>query len=180
MIKTRTLWVSALLFAGLLNHAGAVYVGGNPITYVDPKGLRTGVTVWQPVGWGESSFGHVSVDINGTTFSFGPEGMATIPTTDYTSRNDFRSGTEVELRLTPQQEAALHWCLSTSHGSYNAAMNNCASPVQSCLKTLGINTGNQLFPVSLGNKLIELGWVKGANVYPQSTPSQGTSAPWAR
>jgi len=28
------------------------YVGGNPVNWSDPKGLETGITVWQPVGWG--------------------------------------------------------------------------------------------------------------------------------
>nr|WP_255429311.1 RHS repeat-associated core domain-containing protein [Ramlibacter albus] len=164
-------------------HAGwnrITYVGGNPLSFIDPFGLRTGVTIWQPVGWGESSFGHVSVDINGTTFSFGPGGMTKMPTSEYTSKNDFRSGTELELPLTPQQEAALQQCLSRPQGDYNVASNNCGSPVQRCLSALGVNTGNQTLPASLGNKLIEMGLVKGIKEYPQSKPSTGTSAPWAR
>ncbi len=49
-------------------------VGNMPTRFVDPYGLETEVTIWQPVGWGQSSFGHVSTNINGTTYSFGPDG----------------------------------------------------------------------------------------------------------
>lgn len=164
--------------AGGVNRFG--YVNGNPLRWADPLGLQTGVTVWQPVGWGESSFGHVSTDINGTTYSYGPGGMTVIPTSDYAAKNGFRSGMEVMLKLNPNQEAALKSCLSKSQGDYNAVNNNCGSPVQRCLKDAGIDTGNKMLPVSLGNQLIDMGLVNGATDYPASRPASGGSAPWAR
>ena len=143
-------------------------------------GLATGVTIWQPVGMGESSFGHVSTDINGTTYSYGPGGMTVMPTSDYAQKNGFREGMEVMLKLTPQQEASLKSCLSKAQGSYSSVSNNCGSPVQNCLKDAGIDTGNQTLPVSLGNKLIDMGLVNGAKDYPASRPANGWSAPWAK
>ena len=157
-----------------------LYVGGNPLSFIDPLGLEAGVTVWQPTGWGSSSFGHVSTNINGTTYSFGPNGMTTMPTSEYNKRNDFRHGTEIILNLSPQQEAALQACLSKPQGEYGAATKNCGSPVQDCLKSLGINTGNKLFPADLGNKLIDLGLPKGVREYPASRSANGSRAPWAR
>jgi hypothetical protein len=44
-------------------------------------------------GSGRSSMGHTAIDINGTTYSFGENGWARLPTTDYLKRNDFRDAT---------------------------------------------------------------------------------------
>jgi hypothetical protein len=156
------------------------YVEGNPVNKRDLLGLASGVTIWQPVGWGESSFGHVSTDINGTTYSFGPGGMKVMPTSIYANKNGFRDGMEVMLNLNPQQEASLKSCLSQPQGKYNVANNNCGSPVQDCLKSVGINTESQLLPVSLGNKLLDMGITNGIKEYSASRPSGGLSAPWAR
>lgn len=103
-----------------------------------------------------------------------------MPTQDYLARNGFRDGQAASLNLTPQQETSLQASLSKSQGSYSAATNNCGSPVQNCLQGLGIDTGNQTLPVSLGNKLLNMGVVNGAQSYPASRPASGWSAPWAR
>jgi uncharacterized protein RhaS with RHS repeats len=87
------------------------YVGGNPVNRVDPTGLRTEVTIWHPVGWGGSSFGHVSADVNGATFSYGPHGMSTSSYSEYNTKNSFRDGMGVLIDLTPEQEAKLKACL---------------------------------------------------------------------
>jgi hypothetical protein len=87
-------------------------------------GLETTVYVWQPVGWGGSSFGHVSTDINGTTYSYGPSGMVILPTPDYLSKNSFRDGTGVQLNINPQQEKSIQACLSKPQGNYRAVGRN--------------------------------------------------------
>ena len=63
------------------------YVGNDPVNSIDPFGLRTEVTIWHPVGWGGSSFGHVSTDINGTVYSFGRDGMWTGKASNYYAKN---------------------------------------------------------------------------------------------
>ena len=156
------------------------YVLNNPLRYIDPLGLEATVYVWQPVGWGGSSFGHVSTDINGTTYSYGPSGMTILPTSDYLSKNSFRDGTGVTLNIDSQQEKSLQVCLSKPQGNYSALTNNCGTPVQSCLKDQGIDTRNQTLPVSLGNKLLDMGIVNGVQNSPATTPANGSSAPWAR
>jgi len=156
------------------------YVGGSPVNAVDPLGLRTEVTIWHPVGWGESSFGHVSTDVNGTTFSYGPHGMSANSYSEYNAKNSFRDGMGVLIDLTPEQEAKLKACLGKDQGSYSATSNNCGSPVQNCLKDLGINTDDQILPVNLGNKLIDLGVTNGTADHPATNPASGVNAPWAR
>lgn len=156
------------------------YVLNNPLRYIDPLGLESTVYVWQPVGWGGSSFGHVSADINGTTYSYGPSGMTILPTSDYLSKNSFRDGTGVTLNINSQQEKSLQACLSKPQDDYSALTNNCGTLVQSCLKDQGIDTGNQTLPVSLGNKLLDMGIVNGVRNSPATTPANGSSAPWAR
>lgn len=143
-------------------------------------GLETEVVVWQPVGWGSSSFGHVSTNINGTTYSYGPSGMSVMATSAYMGRNSFRSGVGSVLGLSKQQEATLESCMKGDQGSYSATGNNCGDPLESCMQKLGISIGDSVFPASTGNALIDSGLVTEFNFYSATTPASGTSAPWAR
>jgi len=103
-----------------------------------------------------------------------------MPTKEYLDKNNFRNGMEVRLKLTPQQEADLQKCLSKEQGSYSSTDNNCGSPVQRCLNEFGINTGNQILPVSFGNQLLNMPIANGVNDYPATKPANGVNAPWAR
>jgi RHS repeat-associated protein len=156
------------------------YVVNNPITTIDPFGLDAQVTIWQPVGWGSSSFGHASISINGNTWSFGPNGMSTMATSDYMARNDFRSGATSNIPLTANQDAALAASLNGNQGEYGSISNNCTTPIQNGLKLVGIDTGGVILPVSLGNTLLGLGVVNGFIFQLPTNPSQGSSSPWAR
>ena len=53
-----------------------------------------------------------------------------MPTKDYRDKNSFRDGTEVKLKLTPEQEEKLKNCLSKPQGNYRATDNNLGTPVQ--------------------------------------------------
>jgi len=88
-----------------------LYAHADPLLYIDPFRLRTEITIWHPVGWGGSSFGHVSTDANGTTHSFSPNGMSVSSSSDYNGKNSFRDGTGALINLTPEQEANLAACL---------------------------------------------------------------------
>ena len=106
--------------------------------------------------------------------------MTILSTNEYRWRNNFRNGVEVRLNLTPQQEAALQKCLSKSQGKYSETVNNCGGPIQDCLSELGIDTGYQMLPVLLGNRLLDMPIANGANDYPARNPSNGINAPWAK
>lgn len=77
------------------------------MTYIDPSGFYTEIIGWTGVGVGNSSFGHVSVLINGRSFSFGPGGLDIRAASDYLGRNKFRSGKGIILDLSPSEEASL-------------------------------------------------------------------------
>jgi RHS repeat-associated protein len=158
------------------------YVDGNPISLVDVFGLQTGITFWNPVGHGESSFGHVSTDINGTTYSFGPGGMnPPTPSVDFAARNAFRGGLELILDLTPSQESAIQACLGQPQGKHNFLFNNCGSPVQRCLKGVGIDTANQITPFALRDKLLGMEIVKSQRNYwgpPENLPAPLPGEPY--
>jgi hypothetical protein len=147
---------------------------------VDPLGLLTEIIIWQPVGWGQSSFGHVSTNVNGTTYTFGPQGLTVMPTSEYLNRNTFREGLGFVLGLTPDQEAKLQACLSGDPGKFNAITNNCGATVQNCLSQIGFNLGSNILPVNLGYSLMDSLLPTNYNFYPATQPSKGSSAPWAK
>ena len=162
---------------GGMNLYGAML--NNPVNFVDPLGLLTEVIVWQPSGWGRSSFGHVSVNINGTTYSFEPDGMRIMPSADYLAKNTFREGVGMVLNITAEQEASLGTFLKNYNKDYGRLTNNCADPIESGLEKLGYHLGAILYPVSLGKTLMDMNLVNSYNFYWASVPKKGTSAPWA-
>mgnify|MGYP003449979113 FL=1 len=122
--------------------------------------------IWAPVGIGTSSFGHVSTNINGTTYSFGPNGMTNEPTSVFNQRNSFRSSLGLELNLTAEQEKALEECLKRDQPDYNFLTNNCGAPVQRCLNWMGYDIGKVLTPSQLYESMTGVGLVGGTIFYP--------------
>jgi len=159
------------------------YVGNNPVAYVDPFGLDSGVIIWEPVGWGESSFGHASAYINGKSYSFGPNGMDIRSLDEYLGKNAFREGYGFPLNLSSQQEQQFGSCLSGSQGGYSWFNNSCTDPIERCLNGMGYGVGNSLTPMGLGESIEEnpkLYSPGSWNDYPASRPAQGSDAPWAK
>jgi hypothetical protein len=145
------------------------YVGGNPISYTDPTGLYTEVIVWQGVGTGSSAFGHISTNINGRNYSFGPGGWdRTYPTgAGYAARQQsFRSGSGTVLGLSKAQEAALEQCMKGAGGSYSSTSNNCGTSIQSCLAKVGVNIGNSMMPFDVSRSLAGSPAAIGQTFYP--------------
>ena len=126
------------------------YAGNNPVNWFDFLGLYTEVIFWSGHGVDLStSFGHVTVDINGATYSFGPGGNFPESTADYLRRNSFRNATGIELDLTPEEEMTLETILGAEQGEYDFITNNCGDPVETGLESLGVDLGINVTPTSL-------------------------------
>lgn len=158
------------------------YVGGSPVRYADPLGLYTEIIIWQPVGHTSSSFGHVSSNLNGTNYSWSPRGWDTNTSAEnYARTQDFRSGTGVVLNLTPEQEKRLAACYAKKRPDYGELSNNCGHPHKECLsEVLGENISNSLFPVNIGNDLLESKYYKGSTYYPGPPRKFWDDGFWAR
>lgn len=161
------------------------YVGGNPLSFFDPLGLEANAIIFEGVGWGGSSFGHVATDINGTTYTYGPGGMTELPTSEYLSRNEFRNAVKLNLGLTPEQEKQLENRLKwqKGKGSYGAIGHNCGDPLESGLEDLGYDLGNSVTPQGLRDALTNKGLINKETLLPRPpslpSPQWYESAPWA-
>jgi RHS repeat-associated protein len=155
------------------------YVGNNPLRYIDPLGLYTEVVVWNSVGIGSSSYGHISTNINDTNYSWGTGGWDTqYPSaSQYNNRQlQFRGGSGVILNLTPQQEFALGACIKSHGGSYSPTNNNCGTPIQSCLDKVGAGVGNSVLPSNVLDNLRNSPDATGTTDYPDPRGNNSGSA----
>ena len=148
---------------------------------MDPRGLESGVIVWDPVGSGKSSVGHVSAYVNGTAYSFGPDGMSIKPQSKFLSRNGFRNGFGFGFNLSASEERKLSQCLSRFQGDYSWINNSCTDPLERCLNEIGHSVGDSYMPQSLLRSIFENKklW-SHAEFYPASRPGRGWNAPWAK
>jgi RHS repeat-associated protein len=163
------------------------YVGGSPYMTVDGIGLETTIFIHSPVGWKGSSFGHVGTDINGTTYSWGPDGMAILPTDDYLDKNGFRNTYGFPIKLSPDEERILEAFLKEypSDHSYDEFFANCGDPIEAGLENLGYPMGLNLLPVDIPANLFATGLADPSDevVYPadpnRRRPWWYPNAPWA-
>ena len=151
------------------------YVGGDPLSYIDPSGLDREIIFWSPLARPGSIFGHVSArGGNGENYSFGPGGWDTIfPTADqYIDRQtNFwkRTGLGLVVELNEAQDAEYDQCMlylktTTTGDDYNG-LTNCTSPSQMCLIKVGVPISPSIFPVSYRQELLDSGSVKFINWY---------------
>jgi len=113
------------------------YVENDAVNRLDAFGLRTEVLLFDPVGHGTSSEGHSAISINGTTYSFGPGGWATLPDAEFLAANTkFRSGTGLVLNLDDIEEQHLLQWIATSKQSkppFEPTRQNCTTMIRNAL-----------------------------------------------
>ncbi|GAB0150610.1 hypothetical protein MnBA_00100 [Marinobacterium sp. BA1] len=123
------------LAGGLNSYA---YVQNNPANWLDPWGLYTEIVQWGRSPGFTGRWGHISGNVNGKNWSYGPHGWDTkYPTfSDYANRQadpDIdRGGRGIVLDLPPEEEAQLQQCIQ-GYDDYNGITNNCGSPWVGCL-----------------------------------------------
>ena len=120
-----------------------VYVGGNPLTGVDPLGLATAIIVGDASGWNFA--GHVAIAFTGqgvyrygTGTAFGSSATAYMA-----SQATYRSSTVYVLDTTPAQEAAMVAYLNDNYSPqsgrhYSIFNHSCATAVNGALGSQGI------------------------------------------
>lgn len=146
------------------------YALQNPGKWIDPTGLYTEVIIWGPDGSAlKSIMGHVSVNIDGISYSFTPSGMDIRPFANYVTQSQARRlGQGIMLLLTPAQERQLAQRLkSVAQDAYRKVSNNCGAPIQQGLRDLGIQLPDDyILPNSLREALLQLDIAIGEVSYP--------------
>ena len=141
---------------------GFAYVAGMVIEASDPTGLDVEVIFWDSSGYGKSAFGHVSVRIDDTSYSWGEKGMDVRPASNYVLTNVFRNGEGFILsNISKNDEKNLAQYLNNYanvNGNWTLA-NNCTKPIQSWLNEKYGKDFSSYFPSSLKTALADSGMV---------------------
>jgi hypothetical protein len=138
------------------------YVDGDPLYGVDPRGLYTEIIRWATDGSASGAWGHISGNLNGENYSWGPKGWdKSFPTASAYEQQQVnvvgRNGHGIVLNLSPVEEFRLRACLRKHRFSkYNAVTNNCGNPWVSCLQELHIVAPGLLTPDTLPEDVLDL------------------------
>lgn len=141
--------------------------------------------VFQPVGDGKSSFGHVAIEINGLLYSWTPSGLHLTTKADYLKENDFRDGIGYPLRLTDSEADKLesYFIRYANVAHYNPALANCTDPIEQGLESLGYDVGLTVVPAQLQQALFasELASSDRSTFYPAvpNKKSPIATRPWS-
>ena len=127
-------------------------------SYVSNSGHTYEVLTFEPTAWGSSSFGHVATVINGTAYSLGPNGMTIEAEQQLLAENSFRSAVGLELQVSADAAMAAAEFLISYNDPYSVIrFSACVQPVVYALGIAGVSVGTPIFPVSVGNALLDSG-----------------------
>jgi RHS repeat-associated protein len=132
------------------------YVGGNPVSNVDPSGLATAFILSGPIP--SNPFGHIAIATtgNGVT-SWGTPALANNSIENYISSMGARSTNIVVLPYTtPQQEAAMRAAVANGKNPYDELKNNCAQVSSDAASAGGLAVSRNLLPLSLFNQIASM------------------------
>lgn len=144
----RKLCIGVSLLVGLLSGAHAVYVGGNPLSYVDPTGLDA-VVVTGGRREATNPFGHTAIGVTGAgIYSYGNNtSLGSSPLSYLESQNPLRDQLVTIIPRTPEQDqAALDNLSRNSCRNCVGVLDNCAVRTDSALRASGVRTNMSPFP----------------------------------
>jgi hypothetical protein len=135
--------------------------GGRSYDESDSRSVRVTVYEWEGVGLGASSFGHMSVSVDGISYSLSPNGLDIRPESEYLERNTFRGSKAMNLSLTPSQANHLAAELRGFEGKYNFLTVNCATLIQDTLSKVGYQIPFRPLPSQIGSRVRGLSATSG-------------------
>jgi hypothetical protein len=148
VVISKRISIGALLYVGLLSGAHAVYVGGNPISYVDPKGLDA-VVVTGGYRGGANFFGHTGMGVTGNgMYSYGNDTPLGSSVADYLrSQSQYRDQIITFIPTTPAQDAAAARFFASKPGKNSVGyFDNCAVRTNQGLEAAGLPTNGIPLP----------------------------------
>ena len=170
--RVRIIYVGASLLLGLHGAAHASYVGGNPLSHVDPKGLDIVVITGGVRDGSMNVFGHVGSAVQGYGMSsYGNDTPLGSSVLEYLTSQGLLRDQQVTIIPTSalQDQRAIDFIKKHPNMNDVGKLDNCAVRTNELLQSAGVPTRGIPFP---GGVARDVQSIPGVTTYfiPQNTP----------